>query len=136
MATGTYFKPTRLIDMENTSLEGAGQGVSAVCGPGIGTTTNLDITLTDDVIATGLVLVVAGASLGDYVTMQVLLNGTVVKTPLPGPWYLPQTNTLNFDFVMPIKIIAGLTLRIIYTNTGLLVTPYLAVNYKLWKVLQ
>lgn len=134
MATGTIYTPTTL-DLDPSRVQGNGQGVSATVAAGVGTTTNLDLSLSDDCIITGLELIVQNATMGDSIALQVLAGASVVGNPLPGPWYVPATGDSNFDFVIPQKIVGGLKLRAIYTNSSLLGTPFVAINYKLWKVL-
>lgn len=134
MATNTKYNPVTLAELDSGKLEGAGQGVSAICNAN--GTTNLDIVLADDMIVTGLHIVVNGASLGDWAELKVLLtaNGATLKTPIP-KWYLPITDTLDFAMVMPVKATSAMTLRVVVHTTVVLVTPYVAVNYKLWKIL-
>lgn len=133
MATNTVYIPIGL-ELDPSKVEGYGQGVFDI-GCAANSTTNLDLTLTDDVIITGLELITYGASIGDYVVMQILAGAVVVKTPLPGPWYVSSNADQSFSLAFPMKIVAGLTIRVVVHTTVLLVTPGVAVNYKLWKVL-
>lgn len=131
-ASGTTYNPTTF-EFDANQILGYGQGVSATCAAL--STTNIDLTLSDDVIMTGAVLVVGGASLGDYFDLQVLAGGSVVATPIQN-WYLPTSGEIDYQLVAPKKIVTGLKLRVVVHTTALLVTPFMAVNYKLWKVLQ
>lgn len=132
MATNTVYLPASY-PIDASKVQGYAKGLTQVCGAN--TTTNIDLTFTDDAIITGAQIITSGMSLGDYLALSVLSGGTTVLNPVPGPWYLPVTNVSDFDFVMPVKILAGLTLRVSVTTTVLLNTPFVAVNYKLWKVL-
>lgn len=139
MPTGTTYKPTRINDFEATKLNFAAQGVAAA--PTFGTTTNIDLLLTDDSLLTGAWLVVSGGTIGDYATFQVVdISGSFTGTPntivntFITTWYLPVSANTQFDVAYPAKIYAGLTLRLIYHSTGL-ITPFAAINYKLHKVL-
>lgn len=131
LATTTYDPATFSFDSDKIS--GYGQGVSATCTAN--TTTNIDLTLNDDVIMTGAVLIVSGATLGDYIDLQVMSGSTVLATPI-STWYIPTSGVIDYQMVVPKKIVSGLKLRIICHATVVVVTPYVAVNYKLWKVLQ
>lgn len=130
--TGSTYDPSTF-EFETSKIVGDAQGVAAVC-VALGTT-NIDLTLTDDEIMTGAILVVSGASLGDYLDLQVMAGPTVVATPIRN-WYLPNDGSVDFQMVVPKKILAGLKLRVVVHTTVLLVTPYVAVNFKLWKTLQ
>lgn len=134
MPANTLYNPERLTDLQNSLLVGAARGVSAVCSAdGV---TNLDLVLTDDVLMTGLCFIVSGATLGDYVSLQVLdPNNNVVAQPV-SKWYVPANDSQDFNMVFPVKALARFTLRAVYCATALDLTPILAVNYKLWKVLQ
>lgn len=132
MASGTVYIP-QVYPLDASKVSGFGQGASATCGAN--TTTNIDLLITDDCIITGLELIISGASKGDYVALSVLVSGVAVATPIPGPWYLPQNGDNIFDLSIPIKLVSGMTLRAAVTTTVVLVTPFVAINYKLWKVL-
>lgn len=122
--------------LDASKVIGAGQGVSATAAAN--TTTSIDLDITDDTVITGLEEIVMGATSGDYVVLSVVLTANksiTLATPVPGPWYLSNNADIDFHMEIPIKIQAGWTLRITYHNTSLLGTPFVAINYKLWKVL-
>lgn len=131
MSSNTIYIPTG-VELDPSKVQGAGQGVSAVCGAQ--TTTNIDLALSDDMILTGLHLLSFGSSSGDYIGLSVLVSGVTVAAPVT-TWYLAQNSDNDFLLNIPIKLIAGMTLRAIVTTTGLLTTPRVAINYKLWKIL-
>lgn len=121
--------------LDASKVQGAGQGVANLnCAAN--TTTNIDLTLTDDMIITGMQVITVGSSLGDYVELKVLAGGVTVATPIPGPWYLASNNSEVFELAFPMKVVSGLTLRFVVHATLPLVTPAVMVNFKLWKVLQ
>lgn len=135
-ATNTIYNP-QSYPLDGSKVQAAGQGVAATCAAN--TTTNLDIDLTDDMLVTGAEIVITGASIGDYIQLQVVQTANksiVLATPLPGPWYVQQTGDTDFRFEFPVKATAGMTLRVIYHATVILITPTMAANFKLWKVLQ
>lgn len=132
MASNTTYNPD-VFPLEQSKLQGNGQGVFASCAAN--TTTNLDISLADDSIITGLELITAGATPGDYIELKVLAGANIVGIPVPGPWYVQADGALDFRLEFPMKLVTGLTLRAIYHATVILVTPRVAINYKLWKVL-
>lgn len=131
-ATGTLYAPDRFVDLQSSMLQGFGQGVHANCAAL--TTTNIDLTLTDDVLITGLVLLTNGGTFGDYIDLQVMAGASVVASPV-STWYIPMSDSMDFNMVFPIKVVAGLKLRIVCHSTNLLIAPSISVNYKLWKIL-
>jgi hypothetical protein len=75
---------------------------------------------------------------GDYGVLKVVQTSNksvVLATPVPGPWYLQPNNSDDFRLEVPVKISAGVTLRLTITTTVVLNNPTVAVNYKLWQVL-
>lgn len=133
-ATGTIYYPSAY-PLDASKVQGAGQGVKSLCSAN--TTTTLDLDLADDYIITGLEEIVIGASIGDYIDLSIVLTSNknvVIATPIPGPWYVSANADNDFRFEMPMKIQGGWTLRITYHATAILVTPTIAVNYKLWKI--
>ncbi len=135
MATNTLYIPSGY-PLDASKVIGAGMGVFAVCTALA--TTNLDLDITDDMILTGVEIITSGSSMGDYGVLQVVATANksvVVATPVPGPWYVSQNEDTVLELAMPMKIVAGLTLRVVYHATVLNVTPQAAANFKLWKVL-
>lgn len=138
MPTGTKFNPFHTNELDKTALLFNAQGVTA--NPTAGTTTNIDLALTDDHLITGAWVVVSGATLGDTISFQVIDSSGVLAPPgtmlnqFMTSWYLPASAETQLDMVYPAKIIAGLTLRVVYTSTGA-TAPFIGINYKLHKVL-
>ena len=140
MPSNTTYNPVRTTDFEKTKLNFNGQGVTSTINAG--TTTNIDYLLADDCLITGLELIVNNGNYGDFANIQVIDTtgftgypaGTVLEQ-IGTNWYLSPSTDTQFDIAYPAKIIAGLTLRIIYTSTLLVGTTFVAINYKLHKVL-
>lgn len=139
MASGTTFNPNKTADFERTKLTFNAQGVSATATAG--TTTNIDLTMTDDCLLTGAWLVTHNGAYGDNINFQIV-DGAGAFTGIPGTvilqaitnWSTPPTTDVQVDMVYPAKIYTGLTLRIVYTSTGES-DAFVAINYKLHKVL-
>lgn len=135
MATNTIYNPPSF-PLDSSKVRGYGQGARAVCAA-LGST-NIDLDITSDCIITGLVFTTIGASDGDSAVLKIVTTANktvVVATPLPGPWYLTPSDSQDFRLEFPMKIVSGLTLRCVISTTVLLVTPTVAVNYKLWECL-
>lgn len=141
MPSHTTYNPSNANDFEKTKLVLAAQGVSAVAPNG--QTTNMDLTLTDDCLLTGVVFFTNGNAYGDYVSLQVV-DATGVTGAPPGTvllttassWYIYPGQYLQIDTQYPAKVLAGLTLRIVYTNVGIgLGSTQIFINYKLHKCL-
>jgi len=140
MPSGTTFNPSNIGQFEKSKLNFNALGVSGTLTAH--TTSNLDLLMSDDCLITGAWLVVNGGNYGDYACLQVVdVSGAFSGTPntvlnqFMTNWYLPPSTDTQFDLVYPAKIYAGLTIRVVYTSTGLITPPFVAVNYKLHKVL-
>lgn len=141
MPTGTTYKPTRVNDFEASKLNFNAQGAGGIQSPN--QTNNIDYLLTDDCLITGAWLVANNGNYGDHASFQVLdtAAGTYTGTPYGvinqfiTNWFIPPTTSVQFDMAYPAKIYAGMTLRLEYTSTALLLAPFVAINYKLHKVL-
>ena len=109
-----------------------------------GQTGNVDFTLTDDMFLNGLQLLAKGSNFGDTVTLQIVsLTGTLgngVEVGPPGT--VLNTFGVNVGIVddvqekinettnYPAKILAGMTVRVIYSSTGS-ADVNLIVNYRM-----
>ena len=154
MINSTY-APKRYEDLNSDSCTVDNQTIQDVADAG--TSTNIDLKLTDDHLITGIQLIVENANFGDTVTMQVVDNDGVLPTvygpywtaeqPVLYPnypvlrqfatnWGLSSDVQVKFDEgqLYPAKIIAGLYIRIIYTSTGTSNVNVIA-NYRLHMVL-
>lgn len=141
MPSNTLFKPLNINAFTSDVLNYASVGTSANCTAN--STTSIDFAITDDMLITGLQLLTNGGTYGDYASLQVIdpnnILGMGANAILLQPvtsWFLPPTASMQFDVVYPAKIYAGLTLRILYTSTAIIGSVFVAVNYKLHKVLK
>ncbi len=137
MASNTGYDPKNILDFEKSKLNKNALGISAVLTRG--GTTNIDYTLTDDLLlAGGTVVLVRNSDWGDHMTFQILSGGVVVNQFVTN-WYVNPENiaqpipSANY----PAKLFAGLVLRIVYVSTaaGLDPTPEIVINYNFEKVL-
>ena len=139
MPSNTTYNPPNTNAFVKSALNFNAQGVSTTVTAG--TTANLDYTLTDDCLLTGICLITNQGNFGDTIKLQVV-DTTGAFSGTPGTVLLQAANNWNvvpstddqFDLTYPAKIYAGLTLRAVYTSTGIL-NVFLAVNYKLHKCL-
>lgn len=139
MASNTTFNPTTTQDFTKNMLDFRAKGISARPEPG--TTTNIDITMTDDSLLTGAWLVIDGATYGDYINFKIVDStgqfsgtpGTVLKQPIT-TWYVPPTVSTQIEIQYPAKLYTNLTIRIEYVSVGE-TSPFIAINYNLHKVL-
>jgi len=135
----SVFNPTHIDEFDKTKLNFDAKGVTASITAG--TSQNIDLTLTDDHLITGAWMIVDGATLGDTVNLQVVDTtgftgypaGTVLNQFITN-FYLPTSASEQFNITYPAKIIAGLTLRVVYTSTGA-TNPFFAANFYLHKIL-
>jgi len=139
MPSLTTYRPVKVADFEATKLNYDAYGTSMIVTAG--STQNLDHTLTDDCLITGAWLVTSDGYCGDTASFQVV-DTSGAFTGVPGyvisqfvtHWYLPSTTDTQLELAYPAKIYAGLTLRLVYHSTGVS-NPFIAINYKLHKVL-
>lgn len=102
------------------------------------TQTNIDYLLTDDVFLRAIEMLAQGVTFGDTIDLQVLdaeLN--ILLTPVSG-WALAASamqTVVKYESIVPQKLLAGMTLRVIYNSTGLLLPANVAVNYVVPKIL-
>lgn len=139
MASGTTFNPNKTSDFERAKLTFNAHGVSTTITAG--TTTNIDLSMTDDCLLTGAGLITNNGNYGDTINFQIV-DGTGGFTGTPGTimlqaitnWFTVPTTDVQLDMVYPAKVYTGLILRIIYTSTGSS-DVFVAINFKLHKVL-
>jgi hypothetical protein len=139
MPSNTTYNPPNIMSFVKSALNFDAQGVktTAVAGGA----TNLDYTLVDDCLMTGMELIVNNGNYGDTMALQVI-DTTGAFTGVPGAvlmqvasnWNITPTCDMQFDLSYPAKILTGMTLRAIYTSTGSN-NVFLAINYKLHKCL-
>lgn len=157
MIQSTY-KPQRVSNFEASKLNFVGTGVLGSVPAG--SITNIDYTVSDDYLLTGVMLNCQNQTFGDQVTFQVLdLSGNAkLYNDASQTWFSVPAGTLLNTFVSnwrltadwqrqvdenlpyPAKIYGGLTLRLIYTSTAAAQTVAnpsvtVSINYDLHKVL-
>ena len=129
MINSTY-NPVCVGNYDKSNISVDWQSVQGTCPAG--ETINLDFTLADDMLIDGIQLLAKGSLFGDTVTLQVVcLTGRLANgvTICPPNTVLDQFGTnvginddyqekLNVDSEYPAKLLAGLTIRTIYTSTG------------------
>lgn len=136
MPTGTRFDPPNSNYFDKTKMNKDAKGVSTTVIAG--TTTNLDYTLTDDVlIAGGTNFLAKGAAQGDTVDFQVVHPVLGVLNQFITSWYVnpDKTDQSVPPSNYPAKLFAGLILRVVYHSTGA-ENVWIAVNYNIEKVLE
>jgi hypothetical protein len=139
MPSNTTYNPPNINSFIKSALSFDAQGVSTTATAN--SASNLDYTLTDDCLITGMELIISNGNYGDTANFQIVdstgaFSGTpgTVLNQFASNWNVPPTADLQFDMSYPAKILATMTLRIVYTSTGS-VAPFIAVNYKLHKIL-
>jgi hypothetical protein len=122
--------------MNENNVEFKGQ-----CLNGIATKnsdTNIDLLLEDDCFITGGNLIVNNSVFGDYCKMQVididniLGNGAnFVVAQFVDKWMIRSDSQYQMEIVekYPVKLIAGLYIRCIYTSIGTEIDPEVVVNF-------
>ena len=139
MPSNTTYNPPSVDSFVKTALLFNAQGVSATVTAG--STQNIDLTLTDDSLLTGVNVISGNGNFGDYVNLEVI-DTSGAFTGVPGTlinqfvtnWYLAPEAQDEFKLSYPAKLLTGMTIRIIYVSTGT-VNPFLATNYELHKIL-
>ena len=154
----SLYKPQRVSDFEASKLNYVGTGVLGSAP--FGATTNIDYTVTDDYLLTGVMLNCQNQAFGDQVSFQVLdLSGTAkiyndaaqsfisvpagtVLNTFVSAWRLTSDwqRQVDENLPYPAKIYGGLTLRLIYKSIAAAQTlnnpaVSVGVNYDLHKVL-
>lgn len=139
MPSGTTYNPPNVTSFVKSALNFDAQGVNTTITAG--QTANLDCTLTDDCLLTGIELIVNNGNYGDTANLQVVdVSGAFTGHPgtilmqAATNWNLIPTSNTQFDLTYPAKILAGMTIRAVYTSTGS-TNVFLAINYKLHKCL-
>jgi|ERR1035437_7156285 hypothetical protein len=132
MPSNTTYNPTNIGDFQKAKLLFDSHGILRTIPAG--TSANLDYILTDDCLITGLELIINNGNYGDTTCLQIIDDTEMVLNQFITNWNVPPIANSQFDIEYPAKIIAGLTIRMIYTSTGSS-DVFLAINYKLHKIL-
>lgn len=135
MPSGTGFNPRNVNDFDKSNLNKNAIGLFQTVDKN--TTTNIDYTFTDDMIlAGGSILLVKDSVWGDSISLQVLSGATLLiqfltNWPIDPQKYVQILPSSNY----PAKIITGLTIRAVYSSTGNLIDPQVAVGFNFEKIL-
>lgn len=142
MPTNTTYNPQHVHAFEKSKLNANGHHAKGQAT--VGGTTNFDYVLTDDCMYTGSWFLLNGGTNGDTAQLQVIDTNGITGAP-PGTvllqgvdWGMPSfTINEQFDFVYPAKILATMTIRLVYNSVAALLSPapYVIINHKLHKVL-
>jgi hypothetical protein len=124
MPSGTTYYPQHPQDLETSKLASSSVGLTGTCTAG--GSQNLDLLLTNDVLVIGGQKLISGAAWGDTIAFQVVDTtgftgvpaGTVLST-IASSWYVPAGDSVS-EFIPPVykKLIAGLTIRMVYNSVG------------------
>lgn len=134
MINSTY-NPIQVYDLDKRKISTNNTGVIHTCAAGV--STNVDLTLSDDQLLTGLQIVADGSAFGDSIDMQVVhpIAGVVAQFATSVFINADKQEKVNELTNYPAKLQAGLSLRCVYHSTGS-TDVIVAVNYRLHKVLE
>lgn len=141
MATGTIYNRDVWSDIQANMVQPYAIGIKGSADPNC--TTAFDFTLADDVFLRAIETVITGAHMGDTISISVIdVNGvtgyppgTVVATPVQN-WNVPDGSTsVGYTSVTPRKALATMKVRVSYTNTSLLGSVNVGVNFNFLKIL-
>lgn len=142
MPSGTTFTPNNLNQFTSDKVHFAGQHAQGTIPAG--TTANVDLHITDDMLVTGGIFMTKDGVWGDTCSLHVvdidniLGYGTNVDLNQFVAWFLPDSPgtgvMIQLQVPYPAKIFAGLYLRIVYTSVGT-TDVQVAMNYMLHKVM-
>ncbi len=134
----TKFNPGNLSEINNVMMKANNQGVIGSCPAGA---TNIDFTPTSDTIITMINIVAQNCNWGDYLDCKVVdvsgtyfPAGTVVTQVITSAYMSSESKwSLSLYVDMPVKVLGGLTIRMIYTNTGSNIVG-IAFNYHAYDI--
>lgn len=142
MPTNTIYAPVNVNSLDSTKLNRKDDATIGTAA--LNTTTPFDLKLDHDTLVLGAEVVVSNATLGDYLTFQVIdkdnvlgyganfVAGEYVKKRGLAPIFYQSQIQCRF----PAKPKAGLYLRTIYTSVGTVGNnPEVIINYDLNMVL-
>ncbi len=134
MQNSTY-DPRCVDDFEKSKIVTAFIGLQGTCP--FGQTTNIDYSLTDDVLFTGGEFLAKNSLFGDKFSLQIVhpINGVIYTFVNDfGVTDDSQTKMVK-QSVIPAKLPAGLIIRLAYTSTGE-TDVKLIINLYLFKILE
>jgi hypothetical protein len=128
------YDPQNIYDFEKSKLNKDAKGVIGTAAAG--QVTNLDLTITDDMLITGGGLLAKGAAQGDTVDFQILAGQNLVAQYVTN-WAInpDQTQQETPKSNYPAKLPAGLTLRLVYHSVGNN-DVWIAINYDREKIMK
>lgn len=142
MPSNTTFTPNNLTQFTSDKVHFDGKHAEGTIAAG--TTDNIDLHITDDVLITGGVFMTKDGVWGDSVVLQVvdidnvLGYGANVTLNQFVAWFLPNSpaagTLIQLQVPYPAKIFAGLYLRMRFTSVGT-TDVQVAMNYMLHKVM-
>jgi hypothetical protein len=135
MATNTTYNPEKVSDFEKSKLNFLGQSISESTLEN--TTKNVDLTLTDDFLLTGGVLMVKNGKMTDKVSLQIVHPVYGVVNEFVKEYRVVEDEQVQFKIDLPYtaKLPAGLKIRCSYIASSELGERTFALNIFLHKVL-
>jgi hypothetical protein len=102
MAINTTFYPQNQISYESDKLQFFGQGVYGEASES--SVTNIDYTLTDDVLLVGGYLLVANGKSEDRISFQVLAPDDTVIAEFISSFFINSSDEKQFDIALPYEL--------------------------------
>ena len=128
------YNPQNISDFEKSKLLFDGKSVqgTAVAND----TKTIDITLSDDYLLTGGMLLVKGAKFFDSATLQIVHPNFGVVNQFVTEYFMKEDSQEQFNLAIgyPAKLAAGLSVRLVYKATADAGVRSIALNYQLHKV--
>ncbi len=137
MPTNTLYNPTNINDFDKSKLSFSGKALSFTCDAS--QTSCADLSLTDDYLITGGILLVKGGELNDLIYLQVVHPTLGVVNEFVTGFRIIEDQILQFNLQLnyPAKIFAGLSIRCKYVASDAFEsTRSIALNLILHKVLE
>ena len=136
MAQDTQYAPVKMSEFEGGKISFSGLHAKNTLMAGQ-SNQNIDLQLADDMLLTGGKLIVHNGAFGDTAKLQVCApdgqGGLIVASEYVN-WGMAEEENFIFEVPYPAKLATGLTLRLVYSSTGI-INPFICINYILHKVL-
>lgn len=136
MPINTLYNPEKTSDFVKSKLKFSGQSISSVAQTG--ETINADLSLSEDYLLTGGVLIVKEAKISDRVSLQVVHPVYGVVNEFVTDYGMSEDQQVQFSLqlVYPAKLFAGLKIRCKYIASSDAGTRTFILNLLLHKVLE
>ena len=136
MPINTTYNPEKTSDFVKSKLNFNGQAIRGEIEQG--QTVTCDLTLTDDHLLTGGVLIVKEAKFLDKVSLQIVHPQAGVVNQFVTDWGMSEDQQVQFSLNLeyPAKLAAGLTIRCKYEASNDPGQSSLVLNLRLHKVLE